>query len=325
GSIVTKSRPWYQLATQIGITVPVWTPPYVFVDTDKNVGITASMAVYNASGLVGVLSSDITFIDLKSQLIDIKKTLSSNAFLLVFSSEGVLFASSVENETIAITYTEDDAQSTRLKYTSELENDDCKVAASIINSTSGDLTDLATNETFHEGGLLFRYVTKIVGTESGGTITLVIVAGVKEDDYTGAIDATRDDLQAGLVRNNTYMLIAAVGAAVVFMALTVPLTLALVGRPMRALAHHLERMSKYDFSSIRGADKNATSWIKEVWMIQNAYWNMVNNFAKGIAENRKLMYNRAGGAGAAAAGGGSGLTAQQRPPPLPSIPQGAPH
>ncbi|KAJ1550338.1 hypothetical protein HK405_000840, partial [Cladochytrium tenue] len=233
------------------------------------------MPVYNGSDLIGVLASDITFIDLKAQLMDIKKTsLTENSFLLVFSTDGVLFASSVENETVV--ELDNATQTLRVKYTSELTDTDSLASAKLINaSCNGNLTALPqTSNTTNLDSLLYRYIVKTIGTAAGGTVALVIVAGTAQSDYTGAIDATRGNLQSDVVHTNSYMLIAAAAAAVLFMALTVPLTLSLVGRPMRQLAMHLDHMAKYDFSTLRGADRHPTSLIREVWMIQNAYWNM---------------------------------------------------
>ncbi|KAJ1546402.1 hypothetical protein HK405_007119 [Cladochytrium tenue] len=294
---LTKNRPWYKLASSFSYPAVIWTPPYVFAN-GVDIGITAAVAAFDSSDeLMGVLAADITFDDLRVQLNSIKKTLTDNAFIFVFSTDGELFATSVANESTSVQYTTSSgATASRPKYTSEIEDTNTKAAASVINQTYPGLVDLPENRTYPlQSGLLFQHVLTRIGSVGNASLVLVVVAGAPTTDYTAKIDQTRGQLEDALTRNNQLMLSSAAGVAVFFMLMTIPMTIVFVGRPMQALARSLERVANYDFSVLRGSQSRIRSRVKEIWLIQNAFWNMVHNFSRGIAENRKLMNRNAAG------------------------------
>ncbi|KAI9332164.1 hypothetical protein DFJ73DRAFT_799624 [Zopfochytrium polystomum] len=297
----TKDRIWYKLASNITTTTPVWTPPYVFAN-GQDVGITVALPVSDTTGkLQGVLAADITLTELRIQLELIKADLTPSAFILIFTTDGTLVGTSVANETLAVGTFNETLNSTvyREKHTNELTDPISHHVVDYLIGEFGSIGNISANGTYQLPrtevipALLFSYAKKLIGTPGYPNITLILVAGAQSSDYTAEIDLTRENIKHALIGYNTWMVASAAIVAVFFMLLTIPMTLMWVGRPMRKLATNMERVAKYDFSVLKGTDRNKRSRITEVWMIQNAYWQMVNRFATGIAENRKLMFRGA--------------------------------
>ncbi|KAJ3266324.1 hypothetical protein HDU76_011943, partial [Blyttiomyces sp. JEL0837] len=138
-------------------------------------------------------------------------------------------------------------------------------AQTLNQSTNGDLAQLPTTQLYQTGGLIFQHVTKSSVSQTGqGSLDMIIVAGAPITDYTAEIEQTRSDLRDRLSKNTSLMLMSAVAIAVFFSILSIPLTDVLVGRPMRRLDTHMRELAKFDFSSLKGIDKNLRSWVKEI-------------------------------------------------------------
>ncbi|KAI9332314.1 hypothetical protein DFJ73DRAFT_855934 [Zopfochytrium polystomum] len=284
-----RSRPWYKQAAAINSSTAVWTSPYLFAN-GVDMGITASLPLFS-NGLLGVLAADLTLNDLGSQLKDITATLSPNAFLFVFSTSGVLLAASNENA-YATVKASDNTTRNRIKYTSEFTNPTALLVAQLINQTAttpSDLRTLPSTYSSESQGLLYSFRTATIGTVPTGTLSYVVVAAVPTSDYTAELDATRASILAELGRNNAAMGASAAAVSVFFMLLTVPMTVLWIGRPLRMLCANMAQVAQYDFTGLKQNDRNRRSAIVEVCMIQDAYWHMVQKFAKGIQENRQLM------------------------------------
>ncbi|KAJ3314235.1 hypothetical protein HDU76_002461 [Blyttiomyces sp. JEL0837] len=302
-----KERPWYKLgAAQTGMT-PVWTPPYVFAhsnnDTMPAVGISAAMPVLNdtTQELIGVLGCDITFDMLTLRLEELKEKLSPNAFIFVINDYGVLFASSNQNESTAVFHVDPSTQksSNDPKYIKDLQDPNLLFASQTINeSCAGNLSNLPPTQLYQSNGLIFQHLYKRVGSNSttAGSIGLIIVAGAPITDYTGDIETTRQDLRRKLSQSTTFMLVAAAGIAIGFAFFSIPMTCLLVGGPMNRLNKHMVEVAKFDFSSLKGEDRELRSWIREIYSIESSFWHMVKQFAGAISENKKLLNaGKAGG------------------------------
>ncbi|KAJ3302332.1 hypothetical protein HDU76_005539 [Blyttiomyces sp. JEL0837] len=281
-----KQRPWYKLgALQTGMT-PVWTPPYVFAhsenDTMPAVGISAAMPVRNdtTQALIGVLGCDISLDMLRLKLEDMKATLTPNAFIFVITDQGVLLASSNSNESTSVSFTDPASQKTdrTVKYIKDLQDPNLLLAAEAINtSCSGNLTKLQPTQLYQSNGLIFQHLFKPVGLASniGGSINLIIITGAPIADYIGDIEETRKDLRKKLSRSTTVMLITAAAITIAFSLLSIPLTIVLIGWPMNRLNKHMMEVGMFDFSSLRGEDRDIRSWVKQ--------------FAGAITDNKSLI------------------------------------
>lgn len=91
-----RQRPFYQRAIEIGDST--WTPIYVYVPAERGLGISASYPLYDGAGkLQGVLSSDLTLVDLNEFLKKMK--IADQGEVFIMDRAGLLVASSTAEQT----------------------------------------------------------------------------------------------------------------------------------------------------------------------------------------------------------------------------------
>ncbi|KAJ3191959.1 hypothetical protein HK101_007231 [Irineochytrium annulatum] len=280
----TRGRPWYVQAVNASKSVPVWSPVYVYSDPEHSVGITTSQAVYSSSGtLLGVAAVDLTFGALSTNLRALPLT--ANGFAFIFNTNQILFGSSVLNESPSIMVNVSGAISNDLKNITMMTDLNSRlVVQTILASCKNDLTRLPSSGTYQAGGLIFQHNSY---SDPYG-LDIIVATGAPLSDYIGAVEGARETMKNNLNKSNAIMIGVAVGLCLVFVALSVPATFTLIGRPLAKLAVHMEEASKFDFSALHGKDKNARSSIKELSMIESAYWNMITKFAEAIQQNKSL-------------------------------------
>ncbi|KAI9332875.1 hypothetical protein DFJ73DRAFT_963318 [Zopfochytrium polystomum] len=225
---VTRERPWYTSAAAVSNGTMIWTPPYLF-GNNVDLGVTVALPLYGASGLTGVLAADLTIKDITRQLADIKSGLTENAFIFIFSTDGVLLGTSVSGEEpVAVV-----DGIPRVKYTSEISDPTTRLIAKLVNDTAtvpGDLRTIPQSGSDDTADFLYSYSTATFGSVPAASLSYVLVVGVPKTDYTRDIDATSDRIRDTLSHNNSAMIGAAAGVAVFFMVATIPLTVVWVGR-----------------------------------------------------------------------------------------------
>ncbi|KAJ3191961.1 hypothetical protein HK101_007233 [Irineochytrium annulatum] len=281
----TRERPWYVPVAKQPVSVPMWTPVYVYSDAVHNIGMTTSQAIYSTSGtIVGVAAVDITFGVLSTNLRQLPLT--PHGFAFAFNDQRILFGSSVANETISIAgYDSTGAQTNNLKYINQMTDLNSIIAvAAILAACNQTLSHLAPNGTYQTSGLIFQHVSF---SDPYG-LKLFVVNGAPLTDYTGLVDEARATLKSNLTRSEVVMIVVAVFLCLFFVGLSIPATFVLIGRPLTRLANHMEEASRFDFTSLHAVDRNARSTIKELSTIENAYWNMIAKFAEGVSKNKQI-------------------------------------
>ncbi|KAJ3152702.1 hypothetical protein HK101_001797 [Irineochytrium annulatum] len=286
-SYATKGRYWYTLCAAQTLATPSWTPVSVF-SNKIDIGITACVPFFDpvTQKLNGVFASDMSFGVLTQELH--KLPLTPKGFVIIFNTDGVLYGSSVPTENA--TYTDSTGNVVfRNISSSPLTDPNSNTALDAIKAlVGGDLGKLVTQyptNTYQTQGLIFQHE---IHTDSSG-LQLVVVVGAPLTDYTGDLEATQRDLSDRLTTTGSVMMALAVGVLVVLTLVSIPLTWYTLARPLKRLAMHMEEVSRFDFASLHGTDKNERSGIRELGTMQTAYWTMVLAFAKGISDNRRLV------------------------------------
>ncbi|KAJ3168057.1 hypothetical protein HK101_011690 [Irineochytrium annulatum] len=287
----TKDRVWYKLGAAQAVASPTWTPVYVFANT-IDIGITACVPFFDAAHqLTGVFAADMSFGVLTKELQ--KLPLTPKGFVIIFNTQGILFGSSVPSE--SATYTIGNSTYYRTLDNTTLTDTNSNTALNAIKAlVGGDFGLLATqypNHTYQTEGLIFQHE---LHTDASG-LQLIVVVGAPLTDYTGDLEATQRDLSNRLTTTGRLMMGLAVGVVLALMLISIPLTWYTLARPLKRLAKHMEEVSRFDFNSLHGTDKNERSGIRELGTMQTAYWTMVLSFARGIQENRRLAQNKSGG------------------------------
>ncbi|KAJ3191960.1 hypothetical protein HK101_007232 [Irineochytrium annulatum] len=286
----TRKRPWFTQATSMNRSVPVWTPVYVYSDSTHNIGITACQAMYTPSGgLIGVASVDITFGSLSTNLRALPLT--ANGFAFIFNTDRVLFGSSVPTETISLALNVSGTVTNNLKYIDNMTDPNSILAVqAILAACNNKISDLPSTDTYQTHGLIFQH--SFFRDPYG--LAVIVVSGAPLSDYTGSVEQTRTTLKQNLAKSDNIMIAVAVCLCVFFVALSIPATFVLIGRPLNKLANHMEEASRFDFSALHGVDRNARSSIRELAKIESSYWSMISKFAEGIQQNKALSQRNIG-------------------------------
>ncbi|KAJ3093653.1 hypothetical protein HDU96_002114 [Phlyctochytrium bullatum] len=302
-------RQWYKDATATNSSLPIWTSPYVF-SNQKDIGVTAAVRIANASDpsrLQGVLAADMSFAVLKTHLTTLPLT--PNGLALVFDSNGNLFGSSVPDEGVTTLSASGTAV---LKSVRQLADPRSLFAMDQILKrlpTPNDFTSLPQRTSFRvplptelvpAGVSSTDLMLHLQRVEMGHGLRLWTLIAAPLGDYTGGIEQTSVELRERLANNTKLMVGIGAGVVLAFVILWFPITIFTIGRPLRSLAKHMEEIARFDFGSLRGKERNQRSFIKEIGMMQTAYWQMILKFANGIRENRAVMANgKSTGGGAA--------------------------
>ncbi|KAJ3099717.1 Adenylate cyclase 1 [Phlyctochytrium planicorne] len=302
------SRAWFTLARDKGgPKIPVWTDAYVF-SNKIDIGITASIPIYSstdattADRIVGVMAADMSFAVLKEQLRSLPFT--QNGFVLVFDQKGTLYGSSVVSENVTIA---NDAGVSDIKSIKQLTDPKSKYALNyILSQLPSNGVSSTSNSTLDLSGLSTKqyrapYDASLASALGGSDLSILlrevkdsyglkvfVLVGAPFRDYTGGIDDTGVTLRDKLNGNVRLMLVIGAIIVVAFVLLSIPVTHYTITAPLKMLAKHMEEVARFDFGSLHGKDRNQRSIIKELGMMQTAYWNMIMKFANGIQENRRL-------------------------------------
>ncbi|KAJ3120701.1 hypothetical protein HK101_006900, partial [Irineochytrium annulatum] len=280
----TFARYWYKQCAAQSTSTPSWTPVSVFASMSgglPEIGVTACVPSLNPTTgkLTGVYAADVSFGVLTNELRVLPVT--PNGFVLVFDVSGVLYGSSVATEFVVVN---NGGGNVTTKNVQDLTDVNSRTAVEYILATTSGLASLPINGTYLTAGLIFQHTVVTVT----GNLNVIVVAGAPQTDYLGDLESTQRDLQTRLRTNGRNVLLLSVGLVIVLIAASMPVTSLMLARPMRRLALHMEEVSRFEFSSLKGADKNERSFIRELGQMQNAFWVMTLAFARGISENKKL-------------------------------------
>ncbi|KAJ3093465.1 hypothetical protein HDU97_009610, partial [Phlyctochytrium planicorne] len=294
------TRAWYTGAAKSAPHTPIWTDAYIF-SNQIDIGITAAIPLFNGNGntMTGVLATDMSFGILKEQLRSIPVT--SNGFVLVFDMVGNLYGSSVPTENVTVSVNNVNSIKTIRQLTdpksifamnfmlSKLPNNGIDPTTNKINLNSlpSSLKLRATSADASQD--LSILITEVKDNHG---IHVFILVGAPLRDYTQGIDDTGVTLRERLNGVTRLMLLIGAGLVIVFVLLSIPVTHFVIAKPLKMLARHMEEVARFDFGSLHGKDRNERSIIRELGVMQTAYWNMIMKFANGIQENRRLVQNQ---------------------------------
>ncbi|KAJ3214654.1 hypothetical protein HDU67_001414 [Dinochytrium kinnereticum] len=281
------SRTWYTSAVGTSGSSPIWTDVYVFSNR-IDIGITAAIQVFSRSEpnrVQGVLGSDMSFGVLKDQLRLLPLT--RNGFALVFDDAGNLYGSSVDKE--AVTSVDPATSATTIKSVRNLVDPTSRIAMDhilsglpnqgLVDNGRLSLSSLPPNGTFTvplpgSTAVNSDLVLLLKRVDMGYGLNVFLLIGAPLSDYTGGIDATSVELRDRLNANTRLMLIIGAGAVLAFVVLSIPVTHFTIAKPLKTLSRHMEEVAKFDFGSLHATDRNKRSFIRELGVIQTAYWNM---------------------------------------------------
>ncbi|KAJ3188497.1 RHO1 GDP-GTP exchange protein 2 [Irineochytrium annulatum] len=290
---VTHQRPWYTDAIANRTSIQ-WSSVHTFTTVEHDVGVSAVSALQFGSqavigsdnNLIGVAGVDISFAVISANLKSLNHT--ANGFSLIFDARSKsLMGTSVASENISIVTTSPTgAVSAVPKDMANLTDSSSTIVANtLLEACAGDLTALPPNGTYYVGGLIFQHM---MYTDPYG-LNMIIVSGAPLNDYIGPFELTRLALRDNLYRAEIAMIVVASSLCLAFVLISIPTTFLLIGRPLNRLSSSMVDVSKFDFSSLQGVNRESRSFIKELALIEDSYWNMITKFAMGIKSNKRLV------------------------------------
>ncbi|KAJ3215890.1 hypothetical protein HDU67_010192, partial [Dinochytrium kinnereticum] len=302
------SRTWYKAATAISTSIPVWTDAYLF-SNNVDIGITAAIQIFSKtdpSRVQGVLGSDMSFAVFKDQLKLLPLT--PNGFAVVFDDVGNLYGSSVDGENV--TSVDPISSVSTIKSVRGLVDPILRMSMSYvlsrllsqneIQNAKLNLSSLPSSATYRVpipgGSPNSDIVLLLKRVNMGFGLRMNLLIGAPLSDYTGGIDGTSLELRNRLSSNTRMMLVIGAGVVLCFIVLSIPVSHYAFAAPLKRLASHMEEIARFEFASLYGKDRNRRSFLREVGVMQDAYWNMVKNFAKGLKENRRIQGGSSSGA-----------------------------
>ncbi|KAJ3113340.1 hypothetical protein HDU96_003513 [Phlyctochytrium bullatum] len=312
------TRAAYTATSRLGFSKVAFAPPHIY-SSGLEVGMNCGAQVYStpANGsrptLQGVFAIGMSFGSLKQTLVSLP--LSENGVAVVFDTSGILIGSSVTNETSTITVNGTASFKTIL----DLDDPVSRFATTalldrLFGGVSGiprlsngllNLTNRIPSDAVFDVPIPDTLASRLRGDAASAEqrSLMLLVRTIREDnglnlfvvvsapvaDFSGNVEQVSRELRRRLDRNVTIVILIGCGLVVGFVALSVPITIYTLAKPMQDLSFSMQEASRFDFTSLHEQKNKHASFIQELGTMQMAYWNMILNFSKAVMQNKKLV------------------------------------
>ncbi|KAJ3288362.1 hypothetical protein HK104_008225 [Borealophlyctis nickersoniae] len=225
-----------------------------------------------------------------------KMSATNGSEIYVFQMDGAVVADTAGEKN----FNDTDPSAPKFLYTNEMHTPFISFTQSYIkNMFNGSFANMPLDTRFDAGvtdpdsGVEYLFTVSVVSDGKG--LNWGVVNGAPETDYTGTTLTLQQTLSTTLATSNRTAIIITLIVTSIFLLLSFLSTYITIARPLHLLTLGMEKAKEFDFSIIRSSDCGSTnilerpSRVKEVYVAQKAFYEMIVKFAEAYRTNVKVL------------------------------------
>ncbi|KAJ3280217.1 hypothetical protein HK104_000826, partial [Borealophlyctis nickersoniae] len=279
--------------------VPVWFPTLRFSSGAQIPG-----SYYLVPGAVGptftgTWMGEMVLGQTDAMLARAKMSATNASEIYLFQMDGAVVGDTAKEKN----FNDTDPSAPKFLYTNQMHTPFINLTQKYIkNMFNGSFANMPLDTRFDaavtdpDSGMDYLFTVSVVSDGRG--LNWVVVNGAPETDYTGTTLTLQQNLTQTLTTSSRNAIVITCVVTLVFLLLSFLSTYITIARPLYLLTLGMEKAKEFDFTIIRSSESGSTnilerpSRVKEVYVAQKAFYEMIVKFAEAYRTNVKVLNQR---------------------------------